>query len=49
MQLPKTVMEVETLAARRPLEFALELGIDNIVLEGDSETLIRHYKPATLL
>ena len=27
-------MEVETLAARGPLRFALELGLDNMVLEG---------------
>ena len=39
--LPSTVIEVETLAARRAVEFALELGFDNIVLEGDSEILIK--------
>ena len=39
--LPSTVIEVETLAARRAVEFALELGFENIVLEGDSEILIK--------
>ena len=34
--LPATIIEVETLAARRVVEFALELGFENIVLEGDS-------------
>ena len=41
IQLPKSVKEVETLAARRELDFSLELGFDNIVLEGDSEILIK--------
>ena len=39
--LPSTVIEVETLAARRAVEFALELGFENIILEGDSEILIK--------
>ena len=39
--LPSRVIEVETLAARRAVEFALELGFENIVLEGDSEILIK--------
>ena len=39
--LPSIVIEVETLAARRVVEFALELGFDNIFLEGDSEVLIK--------
>ena len=37
--LPATVIEVETLAARRAVEFALELGFENIVLEGDFDVL----------
>ncbi|XP_030924555.1 uncharacterized protein LOC115951512 [Quercus lobata] len=37
--LPPSVIEVETLAARRALEFALELGFERIILEGDSESL----------
>lgn len=31
-----SVIEVEELAARRALEFAPELGFDDITLEGDS-------------
>ena len=38
--LPFTVIEVEALAARRAVEFAAELDLDWIVLEGDSEILI---------
>ena len=34
--MPSLVIEVEVLAARRALELALELGFDNIILEGDS-------------
>ena len=34
-------IEVETLATRRAVEFALELGFENIVLERDSEILIK--------
>ena len=40
--LPTLVIEVEALAARRALEFALELGFDNITLEGDSGLLIKN-------
>lgn len=42
--LPNTVIEVEILAARRALEFALELGFENVVLEGDSEILMKALK-----
>ena len=42
--LPTSVIEVEALAARRALEFALELGFDNITIEGDSELLIKNLK-----
>ena len=38
--LPTSVIEVEALAARR----ALELGFDDIILEGDSELLIKNLK-----
>lgn len=34
--LPHTVVEVETMAARRALELAAKLGFDNLVFEGDS-------------
>ena len=39
--LPASVIEVEALAARRAMEFALELGFDNVTLEGDSEVLVK--------
>ena len=39
--LPSTIIEVETLVAHWIVEFALELGFDNIVLKGDSEVLIK--------
>ena len=42
--LPTTVIEVEALAARRALEFTLELGFDDITFEGDSVLLIRNLK-----
>lgn len=34
--LPLTVVELETLAAAKALEFALELGLDFDIIEGDS-------------
>ena len=37
--LPTSVIEVEVLATRRALEFAVELGFDYIILERDSEIL----------
>nr|POE54058.1 putative ribonuclease h protein [Quercus suber] len=42
--LPTSVIEVEALAARRAMEFALELGFDNVTLEGDSEVLVKTLK-----
>ena len=39
--LPPSVKEVEALAARSAMELALELGFDNIIVEGDSEILIK--------
>ena len=36
-----SVIEVEVLAARKALELIVELGFDNIILEGDSEVLIK--------
>ena len=40
LPLPLTVLETETKAAITNLEFALELGLDSAILEGDSEILI---------
>ena len=42
--MPATVIEVEVLAAMRALELALELGFDNVILEGDSEILLKYLK-----
>ena len=39
--LSASVIEVEALAARRAMEFALELGFDNMTLEGDSKVLMK--------
>ena len=39
--LPTSVEMVEVLAAQRALLFAMELGFDHIILEGDFETTIR--------
>uniref|UniRef100_A0A7N2MJ41 RNase H type-1 domain-containing protein n=1 Tax=Quercus lobata TaxID=97700 RepID=A0A7N2MJ41_QUELO len=35
------VIEEETLATRRALQLAIELGFDNLTLEGDSKVLIK--------
>ena len=42
--LPATVIETEALAARRAMELALELGLEDIVLEGDNEPLFKALK-----
>ncbi|XP_075633993.1 uncharacterized protein LOC142606559 [Castanea sativa] len=42
--LPTTMIEIEALAARRAMELALELSLDNITLEGDNETLFKALK-----
>ena len=34
-----SVIEVEVLAAQRALELAVELGVDHVILEGDSKIL----------
>ena len=36
VQLPTTVSQVEAMSARKATEFALEIGFDKIILEGDS-------------
>ena len=38
--LPFTVIEVEALAAHRAIEFAAEIGLDGVIMEGDSKVLI---------
>ena len=42
--LPPSVIRVETLVTRRALEFALELGFERIILEGDSKSLDKALK-----
>ena len=39
--LPTTVAQVEALATRRVVEFALEIGITIAILKGDSNTIYR--------
>ena len=39
--LPTTVAQVEALVARRATEFALEIGIDQVIIEGDSEVIYK--------
>ena len=41
IRLPTTVLEVEMLACRRAVTFAIEVGIQDIPFEGDSLTVIR--------
>nr|POF08828.1 hypothetical protein CFP56_46591 [Quercus suber] len=42
-QLPSTyqAVEIETLAATRALEFALEIGVDRDIVKCDSETVVK--------
>ena len=42
--LSPSVIKVETLATRKALEFALELGFERIILEGDSKSLDKALK-----
>ena len=44
IRLPPTVANLEALACRRAILFALELGLQDVVLEGDSEVIINHLK-----
>ena len=39
--LPAIVDEVEALACRKAISFALDLGVENVILEGDSMTIIQ--------
>ena len=41
LPLPITVAQVEALAVKRDVEFVLELGITNVVFEGDLESICR--------
>ena len=44
VQLPTTVTQVEAMAARKAAEFALEIGFNKVVLEGDSEIVYKDLK-----
>ena len=39
--LPTIVAQVEALVARRAAEFALEIGIDQVIIEGDFEVIYK--------
>ena len=39
--LPTTVAQVEAMAVRKAIEFAMELGITQAIIEGDSETIYK--------
>jgi len=39
--LPQTLVELETSAATKVLEFSLELGFIKVILEGDSESVMK--------
>ena len=39
--LPTTVAQVEALVARRAAEFALEIGINQVIIERDSKVICR--------
>ncbi|XP_075638427.1 uncharacterized protein LOC142610500 [Castanea sativa] len=41
VQLPTIVAQVEAMAARRAVEFALEVGFNKVILEGDSEIVYK--------
>ena len=44
IRLPPTIADLEALACRRAILFALELGLQDMVFEGDSEVIINHLK-----
>ncbi|XP_075670196.1 uncharacterized protein LOC142639958 [Castanea sativa] len=44
IRLPPTIADLEALACRRAILFALEIGLQDVVFEGDSEVIINHLK-----
>ena len=47
VHLPYSVVEVETLATRRAVELAVEIGINRVVLEGDLVVLMQNLRNGT--
>lgn len=43
--IPLPYLVIEVLAARRALELAVEIGLDRVILEGDSSVLIQALQP----
>lgn len=41
--LPTTVDEVEAIACGKAVSFAMELGLENVVFEGDLETIVKAF------
>ena len=39
--LPTTVAQVEAMATRKAIKFALEIGLTRVIIEGDSKTIYR--------
>ena len=48
LPLPTTVAMVEALAARKAVEFALELGLTKVIIEGDSKVICRELQDPNL-
>lgn len=42
ISLPPSVENVEAMSCRRAMHFALEIGIRDVVFEGDSEVIFKH-------
>ena len=41
--LPSTMEDVEALACRKAISFSIELGLQDVVFEGDSEVIYKHH------
>ena len=41
IHLPSAIDDVEAIAFRRAISFAMEIGVEEVVFEGDSETIIK--------
>ena len=47
VSLPYSIIEVKTLATKRALELAVEIGINKVILESDSVVLMQNLKDGT--